>query len=455
MSNASQSPKISYRLSRMEEATIERVINMRDTFMVIVRCENSGIHTLDEPLYQLTKCHVVDNGGARKPKKGDRGIVIFPTPDNFSYGYYFGKILNPYTLYPYRGSERVPVDASMSFVGNKGSSFYVGDNNDNAHIKGGKSLLELNNVGASLATSKWKLELIGGNASLYQKRTGRGLFFDNDNVILRVNSDIDINSDQGTLRFHSKNMRLEQPGGWIKATADRVEIKSSELTLSSGVFKIRAISATAFGASVNSPAFDISVIEGNAQIIVASGDITFGTLSPDGEVFQYVGPDPKAALVDYSMSADGFFVNTSSGDINFYVGGSVNRSGHIELNTSKVKLGYAVNALTEGALTIDSDQAELLHKKKTSIVGGKSRLASIELEEGGMATLKAENDSRDAQPALLGQDAVDFLKDLIDEIKKITVPTGVGPSATPINSAAFDSLKNDIDDILSEGFFHN
>jgi hypothetical protein len=40
------------------------------------------------------------------------------------------------------------------------------------------------------------------------------------------------------------------------------------------------------------------------------------------------------------------------------------------------------------------------------------------------------------------------LKDLIDAINLLTVPTGTGPSGVPINASTFTSIKNDLDNYL-------
>ena len=69
----------------------------------------------------------------------------------------------------------------------------------------------------------------------------------------------------------------------------------------------------------------------------------------------------------------------------------------------------------------------------------------------------------------MGQTTIDWLKELCDvlksltnDIKAITVPTGVGPSGTPINGQSFTVINNDInalssriDDLKSELVFLN
>jgi hypothetical protein len=47
-----------------------------------------------------------------------------------------------------------------------------------------------------------------------------------------------------------------------------------------------------------------------------------------------------------------------------------------------------------------------------------------------------------------GSTLKDVFDSLIDEIKLITVPTGTGPSGPPANSALFDLIKDQFDNII-------
>lgn len=56
----------------------------------------------------------------------------------------------------------------------------------------------------------------------------------------------------------------------------------------------------------------------------------------------------------------------------------------------------------------------------------------------------------DLQPAVVGNDWKKIMEQLIEAITQLTVPTGVGPSGTPINSAAFIKVKNQLKEALSK-----
>ncbi len=56
---------------------------------------------------------------------------------------------------------------------------------------------------------------------------------------------------------------------------------------------------------------------------------------------------------------------------------------------------------------------------------------------------------KNVQPAVVGTDLKQKLSDLINAILALTVPTGMGPSGTPINAASFSSIQSSLDAILS------
>lgn len=59
-----------------------------------------------------------------------------------------------------------------------------------------------------------------------------------------------------------------------------------------------------------------------------------------------------------------------------------------------------------------------------------------------------EEDS--AEPMVKGDTLVGKLEEIIDGITQLTVPTAFGPSGTPVNSATFIQIKQQLKDILSE-----
>lgn len=54
------------------------------------------------------------------------------------------------------------------------------------------------------------------------------------------------------------------------------------------------------------------------------------------------------------------------------------------------------------------------------------------------------------EPLVLGDTLKSTLEDIVRAINKITVPTGLGPSGTPINAAEFTSIQSSLESILSQ-----
>ena len=90
--------------------------------------------------------------------------------------------------------------------------------------------------------------------------------------------------------------------------------------------------------------------------------------------------------------------------------------------------------------------AATLKTRETYYRDGKWRGEGPEYRWGGGPDTATE-------PIVLGTALVSVLNDLINAIKGITVPTAWGPSGTPLNVAAFATLANQLNKILSEFMF--
>lgn len=65
-----------------------------------------------------------------------------------------------------------------------------------------------------------------------------------------------------------------------------------------------------------------------------------------------------------------------------------------------------------------------------------------------IGTLQFEMDADGYKISKSGINLKEVLDGLIDQIKLITVPTPAGPSGVPVNAAAFDVIKSQLDQIL-------
>lgn len=96
----------------------------------------------------------------------------------------------------------------------------------------------------------------------------------------------------------------------------------------------------------------------------------------------------------------------------------------------------------------DGGELNLLNKTITSDSTGTGADITINSGSGGSVTIKSGSDS--VENMVLGETLKSVLTDILDHITKLTVPTALGPSGTPINSAEFISDKTSLETILSK-----
>jgi len=109
--------------------------------------------------------------------------------------------------------------------------------------------------------------------------------------------------------------------------------------------------------------------------------------------------------------------------------------------------------ITDGRFTVDSigdthiqSNSNIVLQTNRNIVLGTDGTGNIWL--GGVKPTKSQA-GEEYQKMVMGGELIKILGDMLDEIAKIQVPTGVGPSGIPINVAAFKSIKGKLKVILS------
>jgi hypothetical protein len=109
--------------------------------------------------------------------------------------------------------------------------------------------------------------------------------------------------------------------------------------------------------------------------------------------------------------------------------------------------------ITDGRFTVDSQgdthiqsNSNIVLQTNRNIVLGTDGTGNIWL--GGVKPTSSQA-GEDFQKMVMGGELIKILEDLIDECTKIQIPTGVGPSGKPVNSAAFRAIKGRLKTILS------
>ncbi|WP_297096370.1 hypothetical protein [uncultured Draconibacterium sp.] len=93
-------------------------------------------------------------------------------------------------------------------------------------------------------------------------------------------------------------------------------------------------------------------------------------------------------------------------------------------------------------LTVDADMIELKKGEKLSVLVTEEELtinadqSMLKQTAGGFTMVRS------------GEGLKKILQDLITAITQLTVPTGVGPSGVPINTAAFQAINNRLNNFL-------
>lgn len=153
-----------------------------------------------------------------------------------------------------------------------------------------------------------------------------------------------------------------------------------------------------------------------------------------------------------STDERGSILYKASGLGNAYL--QLNCNGDVILSADKDAKLSSEQSLT---ITVGSkkDQISTLNIDKDGRFSYLDRFGNtISIVDGQMQfDSKKINLGKDAeQPAILGKDFIDLMKQLIQQIQIITVPvTAVGsPSGVPVNSSAFDSIAQNLDKMLSK-----
>lgn len=258
-----------------------------------------------------------------------------------------------------------------------------------------------------MTTKNLSLDIDGSNIISITKNGIQFNVSDNNFVLsekslLSSTNGIQLLSTGGPIEIGGENIFLSS-GNLLKISApNAVEIKTPIFNVSSGVFKFKSVAGKAF--SPTSPSIDMSVLSGDIQIATADGDFDISVLSPRSVL-------PPTGL---------------SNKITLTLGPSLTKSGMIQISPSDVTIGHYTLGVKQSSIVLDSS---VLISNLTM---------EIDISSTGI-TIGSKTGT--AEPALKGNKFNDLLSELIDEINKITVPTALGPSGTPLNQPKLEVIK--------------
>lgn len=178
------------------------------------------------------------------------------------------------------------------------------------------------------------------------------------------------------------------------------------------------------------------VIQGSNNTIIILGtdrsaDVLSGQLAPDSGAILFIAgrqtepdidPTNDLSTIEITMNSD---VDT-------------------KYNTpSTVGAGTTQNA-PDAAVVIKSNQLRIIARNgmKIFVEGGDLNIDAKNINIGGT--------NSSGHNAVLGDQLVSVLNSLLSAIEAITVPTGVGPSGPPVNSAQFQQISQQLNNILSQ-----
>lgn len=135
-----------------------------------------------------------------------------------------------------------------------------------------------------------------------------------------------------------------------------------------------------------------------------------------------------------------------NGEINLYVKGKIKLHSTEEtkiVSDKKIQLHVVdENSEDKCVITYERDLGFSYIDQFENEINIKEELVEIKS--------KKINHNSGKEPMVLGDSLKSILSDILDAINKITVPTALGPSGTPVNSAEFSAIKQRLDEIKSK-----
>jgi hypothetical protein len=148
--------------------------------------------------------------------------------------------------------------------------------------------------------------------------------------------------------------------------------------------------------------------------------------------------------LSFGIAADGSFTYTFNGPLDAN-GNPTTQNGP---TTVQIDGSGRVNISNNASQSIVMDRVA----KKVTVINGTT---SILMDNSGSGRIDVTapvvqvGATENLEPMMVGNSWVTLMRNLIDAINQLTVPTGVGPSGTPINAAQFKEIADQLQSCLS------
>jgi hypothetical protein len=147
--------------------------------------------------------------------------------------------------------------------------------------------------------------------------------------------------------------------------------------------------------------------------------------------------------LEFKVNNDGELTLTFNGPRND-AGAATSEAGPTTVKLDKDG-GFTLSTNADQTVHVDRVNQKITIKDADQVIimdqGSKKIQIQAETVEVGASAL---------QPMVLGDDWKKLMERMVDAICDIVVPTGVGPSGTPVNKGAFKSIKSDLEKALSK-----
>lgn len=199
--------------------------------------------------------------------------------------------------------------------------------------------------------------------------------------------------------------------------------------------------------------------------------VVIGILSEDG-ITNLLEENQDRIVQEIGGKIVEIFQDANTATLNINVIGTTDVPAKINIKVASGSEDSVVNVISDGHLNVDANQVQLTARKDVSLylkdgmdeelfsLIGNADEVTFKDKDGNRITINADNvnivpanqfnvnDGK--EPMVLGNTLVNLLKEILQAIQQISVPTPHGVSGTPINSGTFSGISSRLETMLSK-----